>query len=211
MKRVFLILPGLALCLGLSAQVLDRGNFMVGSAVGFATANSKVTTNDVEEEGLTAQQLNIAPAIGYFVIDNLALGLGVDWTLNNVTEPNDDETDDSNVLFGPFIRYYFPLGENVAAFGVANFGFGNSSNTAVVGGISEEINTNLFAFGVGPGLTVYTKGGFGIEAIFKYNYAQSEFDTEINQIKASTETRTNQFAISLGMQYYFGGFRRIGG
>ncbi|MDX2135704.1 MAG: hypothetical protein SFV52_13000 [Saprospiraceae bacterium] len=184
---------------------------MVGSAVGFATANSKVTTNDVEEEGLTAQQLNIAPAIGYFVIDNLALGLGVDWTLNNVTEPNDDETDDSNVLFGPFIRYYFPLGENVAAFGVANFGFGNSSNTAVVGGISEEINTNLFAFGVGPGLTVYTKGGFGIEAIFKYNYAQSEFDTEINQIKASTETRTNQFAISLGMQYYFGGFRRIGG
>jgi hypothetical protein len=209
MKRIFLLLPALFAGLLLSGQAMDQGNFMVGSAIGFSTANSTITENDVDDEGIEAQQFSLAPGIGYFVIDNLALGLGADWTLSNVKEPNSDETDDSDLLFGPFVRYYIPIGDNVAAFAVVDFGFGNSSNTFTFGEETRKINTNVFAMGVGPGLTVYTRGGFGIEAILKYNYAQSEFDTEINNQNTSVKTKTNQFAISLGMQYYFGGFRGI--
>ena len=184
---------------------------MVGSTVGFSTANSKVTTGDLEGEGLTAKQVNIAPAIGYFVLDNFALGLGADYTLNTVTEPGQDKTTDSDLLFGPFARYYFPMGDNVALFFVTNFGFGSSTDEQIIGETKQSVETNVFAIGAGPGLTVYSKGGFAIETVLKYNYANSKFDAQAGGITATTKTRTNQFALALGMQYYFGGLRRVRG
>lgn len=212
MKKIALFLCFSTLsCVVASSQVLDKGNFMIGSTVGFSTANSKVSTGGEETEGLTAQQFNIAPAIGYFVLDNFALGLGADFTLNSVTEPSQDKTTDSDLLFGPFARYYFAVGDNVAVFLVGNFGFGNSQDEQLVGENKQKISTNIFAVGAGPGITVYSKGGFAIEAVLKYNYANSKFDTENAGVTTSTTTRTNQFALSLGMQYYFGGFRRVRG
>ena len=190
---------------------MERGNFMIGSTIGFSTAKSKVTSGSIDSEGLTAQQINVAPSVGYFVLDNFALGLGADYTLNSVTEPGQDKTTDSDLLFGPFARYYLPIGDNVAFFLAGNFGFGNSKDEQTIGGDKQSIETNVFAVGAGPGLTVFSRGGFAIEAILKYNYANSKFDTVSGGMTTSTNTRTNQFALALGMQYYFGGFRRIGG
>jgi hypothetical protein len=153
--------------------------------------------------------VNVAPNIGYFVFDRFAAGLGLDYTLNSVTEPNKDETKDSDLLFGPFLRYYLPLNDDVAFFLVGNFGFGNSNNDQLVNGSTQKYSTTVTAFGVGPGITVYSKGGFGVEAIAKYNYAQSEFDTRVGSVTASTKTSTNQISLSLGIQYYFGGFRKL--
>ena len=192
-----------------SAQILDKGNFMIGTTVGFSTANSKVTSGGTEEKGLSPRQINVAPSMGYFVINNLALGIGADYTLNTVILPNDDKKEDSDLLFGPFARYYFPAGDNVAVFAVANFGFGNSKDEQNIGETKESISTNILAIGVGPGFTVYSKGGFGIEAIFKYNFARSNFDTQSGGVTTSTTTRTNQFTLSMGIQYYFGGLRRV--
>lgn len=50
---------------------------------------------------------------------------------------------------------------------------------------------------------------FGIEAIFKYNYARSKFNTDTGGVTTSTTTKTNQFSLSMGLQYYFGGLRRV--
>ena len=68
---------------------------------------------------------------------------------------------------------------------------------------SEDINTNIFAVGFGPGLTVFSNESIGISAIFKYNYARSDFDIEIGGIKQETITKTNQFDISVGVSFYF--------
>ena len=191
------------------SQLFNQGNFLIGSTVGFSTADSKVTSGGQSNEGLSANQISIAPNIGYFLLNNFALGVGADYTLHSVSEPNGDKTDDSDLLFGPFARLYLPASESVSFFAVANVGFGNSADNQTVSGVDQSIRTNIVAFGAGLGITVYTRGGFGIEAILKYNYAKSTFDTEISGVKTSNTTRTNQLAISLGMQYYFGGFRSI--
>lgn len=192
-------------------QTLDKGNFMVGSTVGFSTAKSKVTSGPRNDDGLSATQINVAPSIGYFILDNFAVGVGADFTLNSVTEPSQDKTEDSDVLFGPFARYYFQTSDNVAFFLMGNFGFGNSTDDQVINDEKQSIHTNIIAVGAGPGLTIYSKGGFAIEALLKYNYAKSKFDTEIAGVKTSNTTSTNQFALSLGLQYYFGGFQRVRG
>ncbi len=195
-------------------QMLNQGNFLVGANVGFSRAQTErnVSTNNQETkgEGPASTQFSIAPNVGYFLADNFALGIGLDYTLSSVKQPNEDRTDDSDLLFGPFVRYYIPIDNDMAVFLVTNFGFGNSSDETLVGTNTKRINTNIFAVGVGPGFTIYSSNGIGLEAIFKYNFARSKFDTEDAGIKTTTKAITNQFDIGLGVQFYFGGLKRLG-
>lgn len=197
----------------LSAQFTDQGNFLIGSTLGFSTAGSRVIQNEGDSQnegaGPSSTQLSISPKIGYFAFDNLALGLGMDYTLNTVDQPNNDRITDTDLLFGPFARYFLPVGEDISLFAETTFGFGRSSDTQDINGQLQTIGTNIFAFGIGPGVTVISDSGIGISATLKYNYARSEFDTNINNLQRQTITRTNAFDFSIGFQYYFGGLTSI--
>ena len=208
MKKLLVSLVSSVFILGnLSAQSISKGNFMIGSTLGFSTADSrvKVESTDLNEEGdgPSAVQINIAPNVGYFVADNFVVGGGLDYTFNSVKEPNEDEVNDSDLLFGPFFRYYLPVQNNIAFFFQSDFGFGSSSDTQEIAGISRSVKSNIFAVGFGPGLTVFSTQSLGIEALAKYNYARSNFNTTEAGVSSSTETRTNQIDLSIGLQFYF--------
>lgn len=216
MNKLFLLsLTALLFSQVLQGQMLDQGNFLVGANVGFSRAETERTVSaigqDVAAEGPSSMQLNVAPDIGYFLLDNFVLGIGLDYTLSNVKQPNADRTEGSNILFGPFARYYYPFDDDMAVFFVTNFGFGNSSDETVAGASTQSVNTNIFAVGVGPGFTIFSSRGIGIEAILKYNYARSKFDTEEGGVTTTTKSISNQFDIGLGIQFYFGGLKRVGG
>lgn len=194
----------------LSAQFTDRGNFLVGTTVGVSSANSKVIqdmgSGRSEGRGPSSTQLSFAPKLGYFIIDNLAVGIGMDYTFSQIDQPNEDETTDSDLLFGPFARYFIPFSDNgMALFLETTFGFGSSSDNQEINGVPQSIETNIFALGVGPGLTIISDNGFGISATLKYNYARSDFNTNFDNVMRETITNTNQFDFSIGFQYYFGG------
>ena len=207
----FLLIALFAVAFGYSAQAqfTERGRFMLGSAVGFATNSSKTSfetpgTADSEPKNT---QWNVSPYIGYFLFNNFTLGIGLDYTSSSETRAGEEKTKDSDLLFGPFARYYIPF-DDKAIFLQANFGFGNSSDNLTVGGANQNINTNILAFGVGPGFTIFSNDGIGLEALVKYNYARSKFDLDVAGTKTTTTTNPNQIALSLGKQIYFAGFRR---
>lgn len=180
---------------------------MLGSAVGFATNSSKTSLANADETEPQNTQWNISPSIGYFLLNNFTLGIGLDYTSSSETRSGEDKTKDADLLFGPFARLYFPFGDK-AIFLQSNFGFGNSSDNLTVGGVNQNINTNILAVGVGPGFTIFSDDGIGIEALVKYNYARSKFDVDLAGVKTSTTTKTNQIALSLGLQIYFAGLKR---
>lgn len=208
-QKVRLLLVLLLGCWGVSqAQFTDRGRFMVGSAVGFATNSSKIARSDqnvISEPQNT--QWNVAPSIGYFLFDQFVLGIGMDYTSSSEKNEGEETTRDNDLLFGPFARYYVPFGDK-AFFLQANFGFGNSTDNLILGGVKQNINTNILAYGAGPGFTIFSNDALGIEALVKYNYARSKFNVDVAGVQTSTTTKTNQIALSLGMQVYFAGLRR---
>ncbi len=211
-KKLFLIVFAFLFMSTISfSQVLSKGNFILGSTVGFSTASSNAnsTTNGVETEGdgPSSLQISFSPNMGYFLMDQFALGIGMDYTFSRVEEANRDRTDDSDFLFGPFARYYFPVDDGMAFFFLVNFGFGNSSDQQMLPTGRQRVNSNIFAIGAGPGFTIYSSRAIGIESILKYNFARSEFETEANGVKTTTVRRTNQFDVSLGLQFYFGGLK----
>ena len=191
----------------LSAQFTGQGNFVIGSTFGLATASSKVSQSigGVSVQNPTSTQLSVAPSIGYFIMDDLAIGIGMGYTFNQVEQSDGDSNDDSDLLFGPFARYYLPVGTDMAFFLEGVFGFGNTSNNLIIAGAPQQINTNILSIGIGPGFTIFSNSAFAIEALTKYNFARSKFNTNIGGVQQETIARTNKFDLSLGLRFYIGG------
>ncbi|MCR9101025.1 MAG: outer membrane beta-barrel protein [bacterium] len=213
------------LCLALNTlnaqDVTSQGNFMMGGTLGFSTADSNVKIEadgaSVDNEGTRSTQFNISPRIGYFVTNNFALGIGMDYTLNRLREPvdlSDPQTDyeteyDSDLLFGPFGRVYFPIAEDKAFFLQGNFGFGSSQDRIRVGDDPQTTSTDVLAASFGPGFTIFSSDGIGIEAIVKYNWARSNASFEYQGTRNETTTYTNQLDFSIGFQVYFTRLQRV--
>ena len=171
----------------------------------------EATNQNESGDGPSSSQFTLAPHVGYFIIDQFALGIGMDYTFSVIEEPNADRNEDSNLLFGPFMRYYLPLDDDMALFFQTDFGFGNATDDLVIAGERQRISTNIFSVGIGPGFTIFSNSAVGIEALLKYNFARSSFDTDIAGVKTTTITRTNQFDLSIGVQFYFGGVQTVSG
>jgi len=199
----------------LSAQITNKGNFIIGGTLGFSSATSTVDIDDgstsVSGEGSTATQLNFAPAIGYFFANNFALGIGLDYTLNSTKDPIDptdsntefSNTLDSDLLFGPFARYYFPLSDDKAFFVETTFGFGSTLDEFDTAQGTQSSSTNVMVLGIGPGFTIFSSNAIGIEALVKYNFARSNANIDIGSVSTEITTVTNQVDFSVGLQFYF--------
>lgn len=212
-NRILVIVAVVAALL-LSARIYsqdftERGNFMFGSALGFASNTSTISQAGNQGDGPRSFQWNLAPHIGYFLFNNFTVGIGLDYTFSREQQPNEDKNDDSDLLFGPFGRYYLPFGNDKAVFLEGNFGFGTSSDNLIVDGQPQKISTDIIAYGAGPGFTIFSNDAIGVETLFKYNFARSRFNTTQNGVNTETTTKTNQFAVSLGIQFYFGGLRGL--
>ncbi len=189
-------------------QVTEKGNFMIGANFGFSSANSDTEQNIngtvSAMEGSTATQFNIAPAVSYFLLDNFALGIGMDYTFNSIKRADGSEEDDRNALFGPVARLYLPIGNDMSFFIESSVGFGSSTDQSNIGDLDQEISTDVFAVGFGPGFTIFSENAIGIEALVKYNYAESDANFDFEDDNVNVNTITNQLDFSVGLQFYFG-------
>jgi outer membrane protein W len=198
-----------------------RGNFVIGARIGFSTSKSTVdvqsTTGSIKGDGGNSSQLNFAPGIGYFFANNFVLGIGMDWInttsksgvdlTGNTTIAVPQESKNTNILFGPFVRYFLPISNDRAFFLGTIVGFGNSKNQFTADNKTQSIDNNLLTIGVGPGFTIYSKNGLALEALVKYNFARSNSKIDIQGIQRTSKTWTNAVDFSVGLQYYFSGFK----
>jgi hypothetical protein len=226
MKKLIAFLTFSMFVIAASAQVTfsqptQRGNFVIGTRLGFSSAKSSVdvqsATGSIKGDGGSSYQLNIAPGIGYFIANNFVIGVGMDLIRTNSKSGVDltgatstsQESNNNNVLFGPFIRYFIPFGDDKAFFLGSTVGFGNSKNQFTAGSTTQSINTSLLTIGVGPGFTIYSSNGLALEALVKYNFANSNSKIDVQGIQRTSKTWTNAIDFSVGVQYYFGGFRTV--
>jgi Outer membrane protein beta-barrel domain len=226
MKKFIILLTFSMFVIAVSAQTTfsqptQRGNFVIGTRLGFSSAKSSVdvqsATGSIKGDGGSSYQLNVSPGIGYFVANNFVIGVGMDLVRTNSKTGVDlaggtsapQESNNNNALFGPFIRYFIPFGEDKAFFIGSTLGFGNSKNQFTAGGTTQSINTSLLSVGVGPGFTIYSSNGLALEALVKYNFANSNSKIDVQGIQRTSKTWTNAIDFSVGVQYYFGGFRTV--
>lgn len=168
------------------AQV-DQGQWLAGGSAGF---------NFGKQGDEKTTYINIAPDAGYFVINQLAVGLRPEFGYTKTkTKTGTVSSEASSTAFSlaPFVRYYFmPSGEKVNIFGDASYGFGSVKPKG-----GKSVSGNYYQIKAGPAvfLTPHTALEFAV-------YYRS-LGGDANENLAGD--RDNNFGLSVGFQIHLGG------
>lgn len=131
-----------------NAQI-SKGNWMMGGAASFSH-NKRTDATDTSE--LTS--FDVAPNVGYFFIDKLAVGAS---GLFRYTFESDNNN--FNYGIGPFVRYYFLEKEKpLNIFSEVSYGFEKTN----------MVNSKIENFNVKAGAVYFLNSSVGLEVALNY-------------------------------------------
>jgi outer membrane protein len=218
MKNLLLLLCTILFGFKMLHAQNQQGNVMVGissqygisgpganfASIGMYTSKSQSNytwngTNNQNESTSKHMGINFQPRIGYFVLDNLALG--IDANLSHMGNIDDDDYSykSTSINAGPFARYYFP-GRNVKPFVEASGSYGITTYKSEYGSHESSDKDNLMSFGGGVGLAFPLGEKASFDLMAKYNsYTNKDKDSEYN-----SKSTLNSITIGLGFSFYLG-------
>ena len=160
MKKIVTVVSALVLGTAAMAQT-DQGGWVFGAGSDFSFVSAKFDSE--QEESSSDMNLNIGA--GYFVIDNLSVGLTFNYGSNKEAGADDAS---SSMLVGPVVRYYLPM----KIFGQLSYQIGSIS----AGGEKLYGTGDL---GIGVGYAAFLNDNVSIEPMVKYDmtsYSPEEGD-----------------------------------
>ena len=194
MRTTFLLL--FMLCFQFSFAQLQKKTWLLGGNASFERSEYK---NDVYVYNSSkSSDLEIAPNIGYFFWDKLALGLR--GSLDNIVSksfPYPSTTEQRTRLttwgVGPFVRYYFlPQGKPVNLFTDAN----GQYILSTISTSSSYAGKSLSVTG-GAGAALFMNKVIALEFLMAYRHT--------NTINSSIEDKSNHLQFKVGFQIHFKG------
>jgi hypothetical protein len=221
MKKSFLML---ALLSGATTAVqaqsaIPAGTIAIGGSLGYNSSSNeqeyKLGSNTYTNESTTSQ-FRFAPAVGYFLADNLAIGLNLGYTATSYkvtntgpgsTNPNALDANTS-LRVGPYVQYYKMLSDQFGVLGTLGAGYQSRFTPSYSGGTANtviETKQNGFYAGLTPGVIFFPVPKFGISAsIGSLGYDRV---TEKRSDDSDGEARSSSnFGASFGFdQLMFGG------
>ena len=228
MKHHFLLLAllGSTATVAQAQSAISAGTIALGGSIGYSSNNIKASGsagNNTFTEEEKASQFSLAPAVGYFIADNLAIGLsfsyqafsnGNDYYRTSSPGTNRAELDPATVIrVGPYVQYYKMLSEQFGVLGTLSGGYqatkdlrySGSGNNAVV---QERKASGLYA-GLAPGVIFFPIPKFGISAAIgglSYDRLKYDYPTNSGTAPSGYESSASAFNLRFGLdQLQFGG------
>ncbi|MDY3548608.1 outer membrane beta-barrel protein [Riemerella anatipestifer] len=186
MKKLFLV-GAVALFGAMNAQT-EKGSWVVEGKtnLGFNNVSTKVKYDGKSYDDGKVSTFNISPSVGYFVMDNLALGL----ELNFLSAKSGDETNSTFSLL-PNATYYFSTGSQFRPY--LGAGVGYASTTSKYNNLSSTVDG--LAWGVKGGGVYMLNKTAGINIGLGYN----QFSTTNNDVTTTVGT----FGVNAGFSLFF--------
>lgn len=149
--------------------------------LGWTTYKSKNDSGD-ESDPIKAFSINLIPRVGYFVVDNLVLGL--DFDINYArSKRQDSDFIYKSTLFttGPFIRYYIPT-QRLLPFAEINYSIGSNVYkwTDEIGEGGNKNQVQQFGFGIGMGFPLGEKVSFDTLIGYQSHIVKAKENNEDN-------------------------------
>ncbi|MCH7402437.1 outer membrane beta-barrel protein [Belliella kenyensis] len=199
MKKGLLVF--VLLCCGFTIKAqTEKGRFLLGAGttvglgevsgpmtIGFSSSKFELADGSTGE--IKSSNIYLSPKVGYFVLDNLALGLDLALSFGNgKTTQAAIETESKSNLFaaGPFARYYFP-GEKIRPYAEANSLFGARNQENKIGSVNIENKYSLSNIAGGLGIAILLGAKSSIDLMASYNSMklsenESSFSNKLNTI-----------------------------
>jgi opacity protein-like surface antigen len=190
--HVILIFVFSFFCVSLNAQYFVGGNF------GLNLSNTK-RDNGVTTSKSTNYNFYLAPSVGKFLSEKVAIGLTLDISFQGGTTGPDPETKDQSTTLGvsPFLRYYAIKWNKFSVFGQGNIGFAFSNSSETTDGTkSEGPKSSEYGFNIYPGLSYDISDNLQLQTSinilrFGYGYVVTK--------EGSSEDRSSGFYMGAGL------------
>lgn len=156
MKFFFILITTTLIFNFKSNSQITKDNWLVGGSASFSSLKSS------SEAVVQFKQTNIqiTPLVGYFLMDQFAVGLNPSFTYgsNNVANTS------TVINIGPFVRYYFLKPENIFnLFTQGSYAYGS------ITGKGQSIGFKLNTFAISGGPVLYFNSTVGLEFIIAYS------------------------------------------
>lgn len=200
MKTTIHLLTIITLCcvsLNTLAQT-EKGKYFFGALTRLNAGiieHSRVQDN-VNTLSERTTQFSFIPNAGYFIKDNLALGLEVSLSFSNTEDYDYDSTQrESTLAFSPFSRYYFG-NKNVRPFLYASGGIGRykTKYRSTITDFKSDSSYTLIFYSLGAGTGFFLNDAISIELEFRYGRLSSK-DNGIGTIQ-------NAFVLNAGFSIF---------
>ena len=229
MKKLFTILFAGIFTFSVSAQT-DQGTFLIGLNTGLGYSSTNITDvdglggswSDVYDKQSTStlnfdltdfSALLESVKFGYFVSDNFAVGLSLNFNSNNsntdyVSDLNGFGTDDEKITtttfaIEPGVRYYMEMGEGFL-FGQLSYGMGSQTTKVELSESDDpdDIVEKLSNLGIGVGYSILASDNISIEPMLSYSMltaTQVDAGTSSSGSVADLVTKSNRISLEIGL------------
>jgi outer membrane protein len=182
----------------------DQGKFLLGGASDMTTVfgKNKYKDNNSSNDSYSYLNFNFSPQIGFFVIDNLAVGASLPISFNSMEESNDDPDKYKyfSAGFAPFVRYYIGSGK-IKPFGYTGIGFGSTKNTHDSSlGNTTTTKYGYFSFELGAGAAFFINDNVALDLGLGFDsYATKAKENNPDDLRSIT----TGFGLNIGVTALF--------
>ncbi len=174
-----------------------QGSLVVGGELQFFSSSYEVNS-DIKQSGILFN-----PSAGYFIQDNLAVGLALRIG-SNTNDNGATKTVENTFGLGPVVRYYkFTSNEDFAFFGQAVLFFNSEKEDMTPGG---ETKGSEISFDVSPGFAWFFTDHWSVEfsvPLLRYISRDPNKDADNDKVN-SFIFNVSSLNPSLGFRYYLG-------
>lgn len=191
----FVFAAALLLAAGAAQAQTSAGTIMVGGSLGFSSRTTETDFSSTQPDTeVKSRSFSIAPQVGYFLSDNLAVGLFADLSNQKRTSPLFDgrgvefkaEETTRQTQVGPFVRYYHLVGDEGKAgfFGQLAGGLQSRKteyDTSRPGDFDDRIEGSGGFANLTPGFVYFPTEKFGIELTlgnFGFSSLKSDYTSD---------------------------------
>ncbi|REG96283.1 outer membrane protein [Flavobacterium aquicola] len=212
MKKIFLI-AALIYFSAIIAQT-EKGTFVISgkSGLGFNSTTVKYNYEGQTTNGPKTSSFTISPSVGYFIIDNLELGLELDYSNKKTKSHFDKYYDDYSVMYdAKEIQNIFSIMPNVTYFfsktkvrpylntgiGFANFKLESTSVSSTSDGSAyyyEKNSGNGLTWNAGGGLAYFITKSFSFDLGIDY--------TKFTYKKDGVKTKSGVLGANIGISLF---------
>ncbi|HEY9049633.1 MAG TPA: porin family protein [Ohtaekwangia sp.] len=176
-----------------------QGSLVFGGGLGYTSNRQETAAEDIK-----TSTVSFSPSVGYFVIDNLSVG--IDLQLSQTKRDDGFGGDDKvkTFLAGPFVRYYkFTSNDKFAFYGQAGFQFG-TTKTEPDGG--NEVKSGTFNFYISPGFSYFFNEHWALDLQFRgIQYQTYDPNKDVDNNKQTSFTfGVDSLDPTLGVRFYLG-------
>lgn len=148
-----------------------------------------------------SSSFEIMPQVGYFIIDNLEVGVLLNYTSGKSGYTQLDPTKNSSFSVGPFARYYkFTSNERFAFTGTFSVSFG-SGKTSYQNAESKTGNMGVF---ISPGFTYFFSEKWGLDFQLQgIGFTSYDPNKDVDDDNSKTITfGVSSFTPSIGFRFF---------